>query len=81
VDVLKQQGKVRLIKSADKYSVQALLGFLYWKRWESISFGPYYPMKHGYYQFLYKQIAEELFKECLPGGKFTKTAFHYRRGI
>ena len=81
MEVLKHHNDIRLVKSSGKYSVQHLTGLLFWKKWKNISFGPYYPMRVGYSRFTNKEIAEDLYTECLPNGKFTDKYFHYKKGI
>jgi hypothetical protein len=79
--IIKQSGNIRLIKSAGKYSVQARVGFLWWKKWKSISFGPWYPRHPGWTRFSFYEIAEDLYNKCLPGGEYTQKHLHWKRGI
>jgi hypothetical protein len=80
MQVIEQTEKLRLIKSAGKYSVQGLSGFLFWKKWRNISFGPYYPQRCGYSRFKFKSIAYDLYKECV-NGDYSSFEFNWRYGI
>lgn len=79
--IIRQDGNLRFIRHAGKYSAQAYVGFLWWKKWKNISFGPFYPMKPGTSRFQFYEIAQQLYHECLPGGKFTEFGTHWRSGV
>ena len=68
--VLEQNDWLRLsINQFNKYSIEMKLGFLFWRKWHKVTFGPYGPYKVGFDEFSSRDSVQKLYAQCLLRGK------------